>query len=84
MKRRKADTENLAEEGKPRKSLKDQSLIIEEEEALLSYLDKLRIGRNCVEQEGILQTYDEVAEHSQEVAVPEVFFDEGKIRDVEE
>ena len=83
VKRRKANTENLAEEGKPRKCLKDQSLIRKEEEALLSYLDKLSIG-SCIEQEGILQTYDEVAKYSQEIAVPEVFFDEEEIRDVEE
>lgn len=84
MKRRKADTQNLAEEGKPRKSLKDQSLIREEEDELFSYLDKLSIGRNCVEQEGILQTYDEVSKNNQEVVVPEAFFDEEEIRDVEE
>ena len=71
VERRKVDTENLAEEGKPRKSLEDQSLIREKEEALLSYLDKLNIGGSCVEQEGILQTYDEVAKHCEEVAVSE-------------
>jgi len=64
VKRSKADTENLAEEVKSRKYLKDQSLIIEEEETLLYYLDKLSVGKNCVEHEGILQTYDEVAKHS--------------------
>lgn len=84
VKRRKADTENLSEEGKPSKYLKDQSLMREQEEELLSYLDKLSIGRNCVEQEGILQTYDELSKHSQELVVPEVFFDGEEIRDVEE
>ena len=84
VKRKKVDFENLAEEGKPRKYLKDQSLIREEEETLLSYLDKLSVGGSCVEQKGILQTYDEVAKHSQEVAIPEVFFDEEETRDVEE
>ena len=64
--------------------MKDQSLIIEEEEKLLCYLHKVSFGRNCVEQEGILQTYDEFAMHSQEVAVLEVFFVEEEIRDVEE
>ena len=43
-----------------------------------------RSGRSCVEQEGILQTYDEVAKYSQEIAVPEVLFDEEEIKDVEE
>lgn len=33
---------------------------------------------------GILPTYDAVAKYSQEATVPEVFFDEEKIRDVEE
>ena len=65
-------------------SLKAQRLIREEEETLLSYLDKLSVGGSCKEQKGILQTYDEVAKHSQEVAVPEVFFNEEEVRDVEE
>ena len=47
-------------------------------------MDRLSVGKNCVEQKGILQTYDEVAKHIQEVAVPEVFFKEEEVRDVEE
>jgi len=47
VKRSEANTENLAKEVKSRKSLKDQSLIIEEKETLLSYLDKLSVGENC-------------------------------------
>ena len=48
VKRRKSNTKNLAEEVKSRRTLKDQSLIIEEEETLLSFLNKLSAGENCV------------------------------------
>ena len=76
VKGREADIENSAQKVKSRKNLKDRSLVIEERKTLLSYLDKLGDGENCVEHKGILQTYDEVAKHSQEAAVQEVFFDE--------
>ena len=82
-KRSEADMKNLAEEVKSRKSLKDQCLIIEEKETLLSYLDKLSAGENCEGQGDVVQTYDKIVKQSQEAAVPEVFFDEKEIRDVE-
>lgn len=84
MKRREVDTENSAPKVKSRETLKDQILIIEERKTLLSYLDKLSDGEHCVEKKGILQTYDEVTKHSQEVAVQEVLFDEKEIGDVGE
>ena len=64
--------------------MKDQSLIIEEKETLLSYLDKLSGGENCEGQGDVMQTYDEIVTQSQEAPVPKAFFDEKEIRDIEE
>ena len=82
VKRREADTQNSAQEVKSRNILKDQSIVIEERKTLLSYLDKLSYGENCVEQEGTLRTYDKFSKHSQEAAVQEVFFNEKEIKDL--
>jgi len=49
VKRREADTENSAKKFKAKEPSKDQSLIVEEGKALLSYLDKLSDGENCIE-----------------------------------
>ena len=68
VKRSEADTKNLAEEVKSRKSLKDQSLIIEEKDTLLSYLDKLSAGKNCEGHGDVMQPYDEIVKQSQEAA----------------
>jgi len=70
VKRSEADTENSAEKVKSRKSLKDQSLIIEEKETLLSYLDKLSARENCEGQGDVMQTYDEIVKQSQEATIP--------------